>query len=299
MKNRLSFFLPIVAAVAFVGVGCRDVSTSVQSPSGPKPATFENLSPQDAAKKVMFVGGNVILMKQGFGGIGGKLAQKLGFGGSEGIREIVVKSFAPAQRADIDWKLTTKVTPDPKDPKDSGTRQTTGQILGGKLLSAHKLYLPGYWTEGEKSALDTSIIWLSQDVYDDLSKNHVSTLDLGVIDETIAGSLAAAKDLQAALAKLTSAAEAVGVRKDVYLMEADMEPSTYTLKINGTDVKVQVITARSWFGEITVLDNKQNPLVLKVTLNPIALAALNSMAGSEFFRNGLGYEITELKDLVE
>lgn len=289
--------------VALMGFGCvSDVSrfTAAPSvPSGPKRAVFEGLSPKDAAKKIMFVGGNVIVMKQGFGGIGGKLAEQIGFGGHEGTREIVVRSFAPGNRADIEWKLQTKVQPNPQDLKDTGIREKTGQILGGKLLSGHKLYLPGYWGEGEKDALDTSIIWLSHDVYDDLSKNRVSTLDLGVTDRVIAGSLVAAQDVQAAIAKLRGEADAVGKRKDVFLIEADPEPSKWTLKINGVNATVQVIKARSWFGELVVLDHRQNPLVLKVTLNPLALAAADVTTGSGFLKNALGYEITELRDITE
>lgn len=304
-STRVFRFAACILGFSLFGAGCALTSplSSLGSPSpetGPKNANFENLSPEDAAKKMNLVGGNVIVMKQGFGGIGGKLAESLGFGGNEGTREVTVFAFAPGVRADIGWKLMTKVTPDPKDPKDTGNRQLTGSILDGKLQNAHKLFLPGYWTEGERDGLDTSIIWVSQDVYADLTRNKVSTLDLGILDPVLTGFVKPTAELTYALNALKKQAESVGQRKDVFLMNADTTTSTYALKVNGkTDVTVQAIKARNWFGEIVVLANPQNPLVLKVTLNPLILAAIQTTSGGKFLENGLGYHITELKDIQE
>ncbi len=304
MKKITAFLFCSLSLLAFAGAGC-DTSAlgslagaPSKTPSGPVPASFEGLLPKQAAEKIVFVGGNVVVMKQGFGGIGGAIAQKLGFGGFEGTRDVVIRSFAPAHRADIEWKLTTTVAPDPKNPKDIGTRQYTGTIVGADLLNSHTLYLPGYWVEGDQNAFGSSAIWLSQDVYEDLAKSHTATLDFGLLDPTLTSTLTIADDMKATLQKLKVNLDAVGLKKDVRLVEADKDPVNVTLKVNGKDVTVQAIKARNWFGEITVLDNKQNPLVLNVTLNPLLFGAMPSGSGTNFLKS-VGYEVTEIKDVQQ
>ena len=275
-------------------------STSEKELTGPKPANFDGLSPSQAAQKIAFVGGDVIVMQQGFHGIGGQLAQTLGFGGGSGERDVVIRSFAPQNSAAIEWKLNATVAPDAKDHADTGARQTTGSLVNAKLQSGHKLYLPGYWPQkNDADALDTSLIWLSSQVYADLTKNKVTTLDLGVTDETLSKSFAGSAQVQTAVEKIRELADSAGAHKDIYTMTADDGPSTMSLLINGKEVTVQVIQARNWFGEITVLDNKMNPLVLDVELDPLMLAAADATTGSSFMQTALGYHISELKDIQE
>lgn len=315
MSSRHIFLtVAVLGLVASLGAGCSvsalrdkfsgsstgDNTTSTKEVTGPQVAMFDGLSPVQAAQKIQFVGSSVIVMQQGFNGIGGQLAQKLGFGGNAGTRTVVIRSYSPQTTAEIEWKLSTKVAPDPKIPKDTGERQTTGSLVDAKLLSAHKLYLPGYWPEAiDKSAFDTSLIWLSAQNYADLSKNKVTTLDLGVTDELLSSSFAGASAIKSAVQKIRGVQDTVGTHTDIYTMTADPQPSTMTLKVNGKNVTVQVLKARNWFGEITVLDNKLNPLVLDVTLDPLMLAAADATAGSGFMKTALGYHITELQDIVQ
>jgi hypothetical protein len=258
--------------------------------SGPKEAVFDGLSSQDATKKIQLTAGSVMEMRQGFGGIGGKVADIFGVGG-QGVRDIVIDAFAPAHTASLHWKLTTQ--------KDKITTQTTGSINDADLLRAHTLYLPGYWREGDQKALGTSVLWLSQDEYEDLAKLKNTSVDFGLFTPELVDSLPKDTDLQAAIQRVKDTAIAAGNKIDVYYVVADPNQTEQKLTINGKEVTVQVITARSWFGEIVVLANKQYPLVLKVTLNPIALAAVDSMSGSTYLSHAMGYEITELKDIQE
>ncbi|MEK7115874.1 MAG: hypothetical protein AAB879_00585 [Patescibacteria group bacterium] len=294
-------YVGIAALLILMGAGC-DVSriSSIltnSQPSGQPSASLQNVTSAERAKKILFVRGSVIVMKQGFKGIAGPLVEKLGFGGGEGTRDISIRKFAEAVNADIEWKLTAKVPANPKDLKDSGTRQTSGAILGANLLSSHTLYLPGYWVEGERTAKDASVIWLSQDVFEDLAASKSGTLDFGILDIRQTGALNVAKELAHTLDRLKASVNRE--KKDVNYIETDSQPSDWTLKVNGKDVTVQVLKARNWFGEIVVLNSKKNPLVLKVTLNPLALAAIDTAVGSAFLTNGLGYEIVELKDVKE
>lgn len=290
--------------VAFAGAGCAvklpDVS-KIQLPSvtvATESTAVGSVTPKQAAEKILFRTGSVIVMKQGFSGIAGKLADKLGFGGSEARREISIRRFESKNVADIEWTLTTKETPDPKNPKDTGERVSKGVLNGADLLTAHKLYLPGYWSERELSAFGTSVIWVSKAVFDDLARTKKSTLNFGILDEALYGSLKAADDLKSALSKLKGQTDTLGKKQDLNVIEMDQATSTRTLTVNGKEILVQVLTARNWFGEVTVLDNAANPLVLKVALNPVMLAAADAVGGN-FLRYGLGFEITELKDIRE
>lgn len=296
-------FIGVLCAfsVMTLGVGCSVASnantaatSTAQSvtPSGPKPAVFEGLSAEDATKKIQLTNGSIIEMKQGLQGVGGKIADLFGVSGSaEAQREIVIQSFAPAHSADFQWKLTTTA--------NGTTKQTTGSVVNAELQRSHALYLPGYWHEGEQRAMGTSAVWVSQDVYEDLVKLKNSSIDFGLFTPELVDTLPKNDDLQAAIAKMKEAAIAAGNKTDVYYMVADPEQTEKKLIINGKEVTVKVIAARNWFGEIVVLENKQYPLVLKVTLNPLVLAAVDSMSGSSYLSHAMGYEITELKDIQE
>ncbi len=297
MNIIVSFAL--LPSLLLFGAGCdvSRISDFVKPPesSSQAPSSLGGLTSKQTAERIVLVPGSVIVMKQGFKGIAGPLVEKLGFGGGEGTRNIVIRSFSPTVKADIEWKLTAKVPANPKDLKDSGIRQTVGAIIGVNLFTSHTLYLPGYWVEGDRDANASSAIWLSQDVFENLAASKSGTLDFGILDLKQTGALNVAKELTRTLDRLKASADRQ--KKDVNFIEADPEPSDWTLKINGTDATVQVLKARNWFGEIVVLNSKKNPLVLKVTLNPLALAALDTAVGSAFLANGLGYEITELKDV--
>ena len=299
--QHLWFGFFCTVGLALVGAGCSlpslltpqsaSTTSTAAQPSGPQPAVFDGLSPQDAANKIQLTAGNALIMKQGFGGVGNKIADLFNVGGPEGERDIVISAFAPANTASLQWKLTTT--------SDKTTKQTTGNIDSIDLFHSHTLYLPGYWREGDQKALGTSALWLSQDVYEDLVKLHNSSIDFGLFAPQLVDSLPKDVDLQAAIKRMKDAAVAAGNKVDVYYMVADPDQTTKKLIVNGKEVTVQVITARNWFGEIVVLANKQNPLVLQVTLNPLALAAVDSMSGSSYLSHAMGYDITEIKDIQQ
>lgn len=287
--SRFSFSVLLLALPLF-GWGCRPAAAPQTTPAGPKPATFDNLSPSDAAKKVAFVPSSVIRLRQTFRSAGAALAKEAGWG-SEIDREVVIRKFAPGVRADVEWKAVTSVPlKEPKDGQTAESKQYTGTVLDGNLQSSRDLFLPVYWAEGERSALNSSLLWLSRDVYENLVKGGVSTFGFGIVTPDQYGSLKMGPALAKGVRSLESEVKRIIDRKDVYLTTAEPERSEWTLKINGQDVKVEVLKAKSWFGEIVALNNPQNPLVLKVTVNKLADGALEGY---------FDYEVTELRDLQE
>ncbi len=286
MNGKFTFsaaLLVLACSVAF-GAGCSKQSMTVpdQTPSGPKKLDVADLSAHDAAQKIMFTPGNVIKMRQFMSG-NRSGAKELGYDTEEIDRNVVIKHFAPANLADVEWKA------DFTNP-DKQKMQRSGALPGGNLKNSYELDLPAFWKEGDDNALGKGILWLSPDVYENLSVSKQSSLDLGLTDANLIAKLPEGKT-KAGLLALGNEVKKIIDRQDVFFAKADNGLGEYQLVVNGKPTKVEVIKAHNWFGEVTVLNNKQNPLVLKLQL------AKNSQEGN--FGGLFDYEIVELQDLQE
>lgn len=313
MKTSRIALGAIALSVALFGFGCKNQPPGApdQEPSGPQASTFENVSPKEAAERIDLVSGSTMELRSTFLGFGAKLAAALAGEKKEGTRVITIDRFAPGETANLTWKLSTKVEAASsvkarEDAKKAGKQEPepvmvdqteTGQLLGINLKDASSLMLPAYWPEtATGSAVGSSGIWLSDDAYQGLSRNRVATLSFGVLDASLQGDVKKSKDFADAFAKLQGQVAKVESRTDVFKLEGDKDPIEWTLKVNGKDVKVEAFKAHTWFGEIIVLANRQNPLILKATLNPAAegLASLFNLGALQAL---LGYEVTSLNDV--
>ncbi|MBU2613667.1 hypothetical protein KJ925_04415 [Patescibacteria group bacterium] len=304
----------VLIALAVAGWGCIRPFDRLAEYAGPKVSTFGDDSPAEVAQKINFVPGSIIETRQTFLGFGAKLAAALAGEGKEGARIIVVSRFAPMNVADVEWRLVTRVEAEssiaareaakkknePEPEPEMVDQVSQGGIGGFDLVDAHSLYLPAFWPEqGGAPSLGTSGIWLSDDVFQSLSRNRVATLDFGLLDATINGAIAKVAGFREAFAALQKQVTDVGDRTDVFKLDAEAELASWPLRVNGEDVDVEVIKARNWFGEIVVLNNRQNPLVLKATLNPVASGAGELFSGLGTLKALVGYEVTELRDVQE
>lgn len=302
----------VLIAFAVAGWGCIRPFDRLAEYAGPTTSTFGDESPSEATKKINFVPGSVIETRQTFLGFGAKLAAALAGEDKEGTRIIVLKRFAPMNIADVEWKLATMVEAESSiaaraearkqkkaEPEPIMVEQVSqGTISGFNLVDGHSLYLPAFWPESPAAtALGTSGIWLSDDVFQSLSRNYIATLDFGLLDATINGTIAKLAGFREAFAALQGQVEKAEGRTDVFKLEGEI--SEWSLKVNGKDVKVEVIKARTWFGDIVVLNNRQNPLVLKATLNPVASGTGELFTGVGTLKALVGYEVTELFDVQE
>lgn len=280
----LSASVAVLSLSVLFGAGCSFGSNKVpdQVPAGPKPLEVANLSPQEVAKKIVLTAGSVIRMRQ-FASGNRSGAKELGYDTEEIDRNIVIKRFAPGNLVDVEWKAQFK---------DSTGKviQRGGALPGGNLKNSYQLTLPAFWKEGEDNALGKSVLWLSPDVYENLSISKQSNLDFGLTDSTLINRLSSGS-VRSGLLSLSDEVNATIDRQDVFFAKADSGLGEYQLVVNGKPTKVEVIKAHNWFGEVTVLNNKQNPLVLKLQL------AKNSKQGN--FGGLFDYEIVELQDLQE
>ncbi|MEO5927937.1 MAG: hypothetical protein ABIO72_04410 [Patescibacteria group bacterium] len=303
--------LSIAACLALFGFGCSGTGVPAQEPSGPTVSTFENVTPAQATARINLVPGSIIELRSTFLGFGAKIAAALAGDKKEGTRIITIDRFAPGEVAGLTWSLSTKVEADSSikaradakkankpEPEPVMVDQTeSGKLLGINLKSASSLMLPAYWPQtDDASTFGTSAIWLSKDAFDGLSRNRVATLSLGVLDASLQGDVKKAKEFADALSKLQGQVTKIENRTDVVKLEGDKDLIEWPLKVNGKDIKVEVIKAHTWFGEIVVLNSQQNPLVLKATLNPAA-EGLSNVFNLGALQALLGYEVTSISDV--
>lgn len=295
---------------ALFGAGCRQPVAAPRELTGPRVATFDNVSPKEATAKINLVPGSTIETRQTFLGFGAKVAAALAGEKKEGTRVIVVERFAPRQTANLSWKLSSKVEAESSvKAREEATRLkkpvpepvmvdsvAIGKLIGVNLNDAHMLFPPSYWQEkDDASAFGTSGIWVSGNVYDDLDRNRVSTLDFGLFDPALQGAVGTSSDFKDILAGLERTVKGIEDRVDVFKLSGEKDLVEWPLKVNGKDITVEAIRAKNWFGEIVVLHNSQNPLVLKATFNPAA----SLISGLAPLKALFGYEVTSLGDVQE
>ncbi|MDD5438248.1 MAG: hypothetical protein PHC70_03835 [Patescibacteria group bacterium] len=284
-----------VLTLTLFGAGCAWFSRNPSIvPAGPRPADFTGASPAEAAKKVNFVPGSQIEIRQTYLGVGAKLDDKQAGDNKEGVRIVTLERFAPMVYANLSWKLSRRV-----EGSASTTEMQTvkGKMTGIELKQNHQLYLPGYWPSEALNVSNLSAIWLSEDVYNALSKNKLAGINFGILDTSLYGALNTSKVFSEAIKSLQDQVGQAELKEDLDVTRAEETFSDWTLNINGQDVKVQVIKAKSWFGEIVVLNNPQNPLILKMTFDPAIPDAASKIKNYDLLKTLLGYEVTRLDNV--
>jgi hypothetical protein len=315
-KTKISFSI-LLFTVAFVAAGC--VKRAVPSlpsivPSEPKKTSWEDMTPTEVTEKLDFIPGSNLEMRQTVFGFGAKLADALAGNNKEGVRVVIIERFAPREVVNVSWSLKTKSeSQDSKTAREEATKLKksipepemvdtilTGNVKNFDLKNATMLYVPAFWPmKDEAPSFGSSGIWLPNDVFDSLSKNRVATLDFGLLDQALQGIFGESSEFKNGFANLVKEMKKIENRTDVYKIDGEKDLVDWPIKVNGKNVKVQVIKAKSWFGEIVVLNNSQNPLVLKLTLNPI-IAGISGLVGDQKSLGSLvGYEVTGLNDVFE
>lgn len=306
-------------ALALLGAGCDFTGWlrgfSATSTSGFISATS---TPVEAARAIQFIAGDTFEVRQTVLGFGAFLPDLLN--SLDGVRTVTIKRFAPMHGAELSWELSTtreteaskklrarydedlrrnpvgvgQVTPPP--PTTVTERVTTGgSVLGINLRTSHSAFLPTYWPEGKHDMLgEKTAIWLSDDAFQELVRTRRTILNLGVFDDSLNDAARNVTELKDAIAKLRKQASDEAAFKDLTELEAEGEFIEWPLDVNGERRMVSAIRAKNWFGEVIILNNEQNPMILKVTLNPFTAGA-EAMGGGAGMDKLLGYEIKNIQ----
>lgn len=308
-KNRL--FLSVIAlSLVLTGAGCQSVKDLFSRKSEP----VSESALMEATRSVEFIPGDQLTIKQTLMGAGGLISQLASL--KEGTRVVTITRFAPAHTASFTWDMSVEketetsiqARKDYEIALKAGTSTglppvpvfetivTTGTVNGISLSTAHTGFFPSYWEPktldlvGEKSA-----IWLSDDAFQELQRTGKTTFNMGVFDEVFAKLTKGFTDVKDAVNALQQQADkAASANQDLTLLQVDDTVKEYTIRVNGEKKVVSVLKARNWFGEIIVLNNQQNPLILKATLNPFKSGVADAFSGWDAFYNKFfGYEITD------
>lgn len=316
MMKRYLWMASLACVVVLVGAGCRNgvIPSPFTEHEIQRAGELSQLSPADAAARISFLPGDTFEIQQTMLGFGAVLPELLGQ--RDGMKQVTVNRFAPTHTAEVKWQMTVKhETQSSREAReayerarDAGeaatlpaatyeTSNVTGTMIGIGLQSPHTAYLPAFWQEGEMDLRnERSGLWLSDDAYLELSKTGQTILNLGVFDEETNRIAHGLQEVDHAMATLRARANEDGRTHDLTLLKADAERLIVPLEVNGMTVNVSAIRARNWFGEITVLDNRQNPLILQVTIHPLSAGLADLLGGGlTSLDHLLGYQITKVR----
>ncbi len=297
----------LLAAVSLFGFGCSPSSSTStpgqQEVTGPKTAVFDNLSPEEATAKINFVPGSFLEVKQTMFQDGSDSLSRISGQSYDVTRDVVIARFAPRNLASVAWQVRGKIESDasikarqdaerlhkPTPAPEFVDHLQQGSINNFDLNQSHIFMGPSFWPEkADADSYGTSGMWLSGEAYDELDHSRVASLDMGILSPNTREGVATAKDVTSALSALQGEEKKVENHIDMIKLDADKDLIDYPLTVNGKKVTVKAIRAHDWFGEIIVLNNKQNPLVLKMTLTPKTLLSTY-----------LNYEVTAIGDIQQ
>ena len=288
---RFSVFM---VGIALMGFGCTGTPQLVENTvpvvvPASVPVNFDGLSPAEAAKKINFVKANVIQIHQSFTNQGDAVARQLGWGPDVTL-QVVIRRFAPGYQAEIEWRRHTSIQTGLATASSTGveTREFTGAFTGGALQASHALMLPSTWVDGERDAFGAGLLWISSDVYENLVKSKMSTLTFGLFDQNAFNTVKGSSLFTDAVTKLKAESQKA-VYKDPTLTVADA-PTVMSLRVNGKPVNVEVIVAHNWLGDLVILHNPQNPLVLRVTMKQLPGMNLGGL---------FDYEVTDVTGIMQ
>lgn len=318
IQTRFRSLFVLVAGLALFGAGCDWWGwLSGFSTTSTRSYISSTSTAVEAANALQFAPGDTFEVRQTVLGFGAFLPDLLN--SLDGVRTVTVTRFAPMHGAAFEWALTTtrettaskklradyeaELKRNPRGIGESGPTPptlatekvtATGTVLGLGLAAPHTAFLPTYWPEGRYDALgEKTGIWLSEDAFQELVRTRRTILNLGLFDESLNQAVKNVGELKTAISNLRQQAAEEGARKDLTELEADGEFIEWPIDINGERRMVSAIRAKNWFGEVIVLNSRQNPLILKVTLNPVTagVEAANGGAVDKLF----GYEVRNIR----
>lgn len=254
--------LALAAALPFLGAGC-DWKTLLKPP-------------KEAATVPPLQEGLSFSLRPSFLGVTGTVSDVLG---AEGERTVRVTAVEPGKNFSLEWETTDE----------------SGSIAVREYAGSRDLFLPVFWKAGVAELAGNGVLWLSPEAYAELTDRGSTDVRLGLGG----GALERAADLlasfNAVISRLSqSATSTAPALPEPFLTAFKGESAVFPLRIDGNVENVRVILAKSWFADYVILKNPENPLVLKVSVNPLAAEALQVFAPLKIDTRAIGYEITSI-----
>ena len=267
--------------------------------------------------ELVFSPGDGFDVTQTFFGLGG--LPSILWKAQEVDREVTVEAYTSKQDATLSWKAEAKQeteasvqartnyektiasrkkgdTYPPPPPVVLETVTARGTVEFIDLQQAHTLSLPAYWLPGPNNLLrQRSAIWLSQDAYLELDRTGSTDVYFDVTSQAAGDLLKSSKDWAEAVRRLREQETQAQTRREPARLKKEGDKMDWPVTINGEQKMVRVIKAKNDFGELIILANEKNPLILKATINPL-FPGISQAVGTNIEWNTLfGYEIKRLR----
>lgn len=309
----LSFFLGFLV---FFGVGCASVSVpSISLPrwSNAEGSDIPTSTLRTSAEAIRLKAGDTFDLQQTFLGFGTPTQH------AQGVRHVTVEAFEPNIAARISWETTVERETDASrvareaydaelraHPRAIGEQvpipptitmeraKLKGTLENINLSTAAFLHLPSYWREGTDDAAGSSVLWFSAQAFQSLLSTRQVRVALGLTESPFTAMMRAVDAWNAFRQALSNATSTTQKEKaDPNLMTADGQFIPWKISVNGKDEFVSAIRAHSKYGDLVILNNPENPLILKFTMNPFSSEAIFGDRGG-FVQNFLGFEVKNI-----
>ena len=207
-------------------------------------------------------------------GVTGAIDEALG--NEERSIRVTVREFDPESAMRLEWKSAS----------------ASGTVALSSYAGAHAMLLPVFWPNGDAKAYQNGGLWLSRDAFEALKIDGETEWRLGLAERTLAAVSSAFETFNRLSVTLSGSATSTALASPFRLKKTGTLDA-FPLMIDGRLTLVRVVRATSWFADLFVLDNVDNPLILKVVVHPVAQPALKALAGAVRW-DELGYDITSV-----
>jgi hypothetical protein len=208
-------------------------------------------------------------------GVSGAIDEALGLDAR--AMAVDVRETDPERAMTLGWKMAS----------------ATGTLSLGAYEGAHAMLLPAFWLKGDATAEENGGLWLSRAAYDDLLAGGKTEWRIGLAENAFSALSKAFKTFNDLSAKLSGSATSTQLASPFTIGKTAVIEA-YPLTVDGRIVLVRAVKATSWFADFLILENRENPLIIKVTVNPVAAPALKALESAEIRWAELGYEITSI-----
>jgi hypothetical protein len=187
--------------------------------------------------------------------------------------------------------------------KEAGTDRRTiawndasasGTLTVSPYADAETMILPAFWQTGAITASHNGGLWLSRSAYDALSAGKEVEWRIGVADDALGTLSTALKTFNSLSAQFFGSATA-GPELSPFTIKKTGTAEAFPLMLDGQLTLLRTLEASSWFADFVILDNPDDPLILKVSVHPAAAPALKALQSEHLRSDELGYEITSLE----
>ena len=232
-------------------------------------------APAKAAASIRLEPGLGLTVRPSYLGVTGTVSDV--FGAAAGATEAVVTESGSGGAVALEWRRGDIV----------------GTIVAERPDGGAVMYLPAFWSQGESRLEGNGVIWLGPGAYRKLADTGEIDWSLGLPAE--AAAMKAEKilaDFNRIAASLSGAGAAAPASP--FAVKLKGEAAAFPVRVDGRIEHVRALLASGWFADYVILKNPSNPLILKVSVNPLALSALDAFKALGADPRAVGYEITAI-----